>query len=165
MNTIPIPDLAYELRMLLGAAKQCQLFEEFDIGNPINYMKDSVYAHTRNLYNFFSANARNDAKVTQFTQHAFDLTFYRTWKSALHDHALHVKTSRHTPSNIVGGQHLNEQIQNFANDIEGLWEEWSNNTSDLQLKTELEEALNDARTQANDDYLSLKERLVNRDED
>lgn len=159
-NIVPISDLAYELRMLLGAAKQCELFEEYDIGNPINYAKDSVYTHTRNLYNFFKANARNDATVTQFTQHAFDSVFYDTWIDALHDHVLHIKTSRNTPTNIVGGQHLNQQIQNFADDMERLWQEWADNTTDPQLKTELEEALVEARTQANDDYVSLKQRLT-----
>lgn len=159
MNTVPIPDLDYELRMLLGAAKQCELFEEYNIGNPINYIKDSVYIHARNLYNFFKANANNDAKVTQFTLHQFDLSLYDTWIDALHTHASHIKTSRHTPNNIVGGQHLNEQIQNFAADIESLWEEWINNTSDQQLKTQLEEALNSARLKANDDYISLKKKL------
>jgi hypothetical protein len=160
MNTVPIEDIAYELRMLLGAAKICQLFDEYNVGNPVNYAKDAVYLHARNLYNFFAADTRNDAKVTQFTQHQFDLTLYRTWIGPLHDHASHIKTSRHTPTNVINGEHLNEQIQKFASDIEKLWDEWSRITPASTLKTQLEEALNDARTQSWDDYDSFKKRLV-----
>ena len=162
MATVPITDLAYELRMLLGAAKLCQLFEAYDVGNQVNFFKDSVYLHSRNLYNFFAANANNDAKVTQFipqTVHTFDLSLYNTWIGPLHDHASHIKTSRHTPTNVINGVHLNEQVQNFANDIERLWTDWINHTSNSALKTQLEDALNEARDQSQDDYNSLKKRL------
>lgn len=161
MSGVPIADLAYELRMLFGAAKICQLFDEDgNIGNPVNYAKDSVYVHTRNLYNFFAADTRNDARITQFTTHTFDLSFYDTWIGALHDHALHIKDSRHTPTNIVNGKHLNEQIQNFADDIEKLWRDWIANTpSTLSLKAQLEDALTHAHEQAQGDYDLLKKRL------
>jgi len=160
MNTVPIDDLEYELRMLLGAAKQCQLFDEHDIGNPINYAKDSIYLHARNLYNFFSANTANDARVTKFTSHQFNLTFYGIWIDALHNHASHIKESRRTPTNVVNGDHLKDQVQKFASDIEGLWTDWINHTTDPQLKTRLKDALKSARQEAQDDYDSLKKRIV-----
>lgn len=159
MSNVPISDLAYELRMLLGAAKICQLSDEYCLGNLVNYPKDSVYLHARNLYNFFAADTRNDAKITQFTPHQFDLTLYRTWIGALHNHASHIKTSRHTPTNIVGGEHLNEQPQKFANDIEKLWIDWIDNTTAQPLKAQLQDALDAARLEAQGDYDSLKQRL------
>lgn len=162
MAIVPIIDLAYELRMLLGAAQICQLFDEFNVGNPVNYFKDSAYLHARNLYNFFAADTRNDAKVSQFTQHHFDLTLYRTWKSALHNHASHIKTSRHTPTNVINGAHLNEQPQKFADDIVKLWADWINHTTDPQLKAQLQDGLNAAHAEAQDDYDSLKLRLLGR---
>lgn len=158
---MPINDLAYELRMLFGAAKICRLFDEYGIGNPINYPKDSVYLHCRNLYNFFAANTNNDAKVTQFTQHQFNLTFYGTWIDALHDHASHIKTSRHTPTNVVNGDHLKDQVQKFTKDIENLWIDWIDHTTNLRMKTQLKDALDKARREAQDDYDSLKKRLSN----
>lgn len=160
-HKVPIDDLAYELRMLFGAAKLCQLLDKQDVGNPVNFMKDSVYLHTRNLYNFFAANTGNDAKVTQFTTHTFNLSFYNTWIDALHDHALHIKTSRHTPTNVVGADRLNEQIQNFATDIEGLWNDWiAHTTPGSSLETKLKDALAKAHKEAQDDYDSLEKRLA-----
>lgn len=159
MATVPIDDLAYELRMLFGAAKICQLFDEYNVDNPVNYAKDSVYLHARNLYNFFAADTGNDAKVTQFTRHQFDLTFYRIWIGPLHDHASHIKTARHTPTNVINGEHLNEQTQKFADDIEKLWIDWINHTSDPSMKMRLKDAHDKARREAQDDYDSLKLRL------
>jgi hypothetical protein len=159
MSTVPIIDLAYELRMLFGAVRICRLFDEFNVGNPVNYPKDSAYLHARNLYNFFAADTRNDAKVTQFTHHQFDLTLYRTWKDALHNHASHIKTSRHTPTNVHDREHLNKQPQKFADDIEKLWVDWIAHTTDPRLKAQLKDGLSAARLEAQDDYDSLKQRL------
>lgn len=156
---VPLKDLEYELRMLLGAAIIYSLLEKINAGNPVNYVRDSVYLHARNLYNFFSADTRNDAKVTQFTQHSFDLSFYDTWKDALHTHASHIKTSRHTPNNVINGEHLNEQIQKFASDIESLWQDWMDHTINTQLKVQLNDALVRARREAQNDYDSLARKL------
>ena len=145
--------------MLLGAAKLTTLLETRHAGNLINYTKDSTYLHIRNLYNFFAADARNDAKVTQFTSHTFNLSLYTIWKSALHDHAAHIKTSRHSPTNVIAGVHLNEKIQDFAIDIEALWTEWINNTSDQNLKIQLTDALASSRTAAQADYDYLDKKL------
>ena len=146
--------------MLFGAAKLCKLFEVNDLGNPVNYFKDAVYLHSRNLYNFFSSNTNNDAKVSAFTSHQFNLSLYNTWKGALHDHALHIKCSRGTPTNVINGVHINEQIQHFATDIDGLWKEWIRNTNDLSLKKELQDALTKAKRESTDDYDKLQKQLA-----
>ncbi len=151
-KTIPINDLRYELRMLLGAAKVCELFETTQMGNVVNYIKDSAYMHARNLYNFFAADTKNDAKVTQFTNHKFDLIMYETWKDALHSHVLHIKSNRHTPTNIVNNTHLNTIIPVFAKNVTDLWQEWIDNTEQNELKETLIGALMTAQKEAQDDY-------------
>ncbi|MBL8015338.1 MAG: hypothetical protein JNK26_04085 [Candidatus Doudnabacteria bacterium] len=156
-----IEHLEYELRMLLGAdqmIKLCALKRE--IGNPVNYFKDSAYMHTRNLYNFFS-NKRNDANVEDFIQYPFDVTVYNKWSDALHSHALHIKSDRVTPSNVVDGQHLNEQVPNFVSDILRLWQDWIDATNSQTDKQVLVDALARAQKEAQDDYDSMNLRLTN----
>lgn len=151
MDKVNVQDIQYELRMLLGAVKLCESSKKDDIGNIINYFKDSVYVHTRNLYNFFMANASNDAKVTAFGDYFFDSELYRTWKSALHNHVLHIKPQRNNPNNVISGKHLNEMTLHFKTDISRLWDEWIKNTTDKTLKKQLEEAKEKAEKEAQDD--------------
>lgn len=151
-NKCIIEDLGYELRMLIGAS---EIAEALDSGNQVNYVKDSVYLHARNLYNFFSSSARYDAKVSQFTNHIFDLSFYDLWKDPLHRHVLHIMDSRTSPNNVINGEHINEQTKNFAEDIKKLWNDWIDNTTDPALKSELEHSLNQAIEEAGNDLDGL----------
>jgi|GEM_PF-2085128 len=164
LDTVPIEDLKYELRLLLGAAKICELNEQNkgrDIGNTINYFKDSAYIHVRNLYNFFAANTGNDAKVTQFTTQIFDVSLYtNTWKDALHTHVLHIKTSRNKPNNVIKGVHLNEMIPIFARDIEKLWQEWIDTTENIPFKIILICTLEKAKENAQNDCDNVEKILA-----
>jgi hypothetical protein len=163
-NKLPIEDLKYELHLLLGAAQIVEALEEFNknnpdtIGNLINYFKDSAYIHTRNLYNFFAADTKNDAKVTQYiNNHLFNLALYQTWIGALHDHVLHIKTKRGDviKSNLINGKYLNEMVPCFASDIEQLWNVWVKITPDATLKTRLKNTLSEAQTCAKNDSENL----------
>lgn len=151
-------DLQYELRMLLGATGMCRLFDEQDLGNPVNYFKDAVYLHARNLYNFFGTSTRNDAHVKNFTQHAFDLSLYTAWSAALHNHVMHIKPGRINPNNVINGIHINEMIYEFTKDIESLWQDWVNHSGSVS-KSKLERILAIARKGAQEDYRITKERL------
>lgn len=162
-NKVPIEDLAYELQLLLGSAKIVGKIEEYDqsqdtdkykLGNLVNYFKDSAYLHARNLYNFFAANTKNDAKVTQYINtYLFDLSIYDKWSDGLHDHVLHIKTKRgvDAKTNVVDRAHLNEMVPTFAKDIRKLWQNWINNTPNEQLKKQLEGALEDADSASDND--------------
>lgn len=170
-NKVPIEDLAYELQLLLGSAEVVKKLEAYDkkqtddkdkVGNLINYFKDSAYMHARNLYNFFAADTKNDAKVTQYINtYLFDLTTYRQWIDALHDHALHIKTKRGTTSksNVINGKHLNEMVPDFADDIKKMWQDWIDNTTNSTTRTELEDALKSAEESAESDAEKIMELL------
>ncbi len=154
-----LPDLEYELRMLLGAAKIVDFLEQNSTaGNLINYYKDSAYLHTRNLYNFFKANTGNDARITSYgySNASFDLSLYNTWIGPLHDHAHHIKSSRTTPNNVISGSHINEQIVNFANDIEKIFNDWVNIVTDVTVKQLLVDILARANTDALNDLKMIK---------
>ena len=152
-NRVDIQDLRYELRMLLGAVKISCLFESSNLGNLVNYVKDSAYVHIRNVYNFFEAKSRNDAKATQFTKHSFDVALYHEWSDALHQHVLHIKTKRTHPNNINKSRiHINQMIPIFAYDIQKLWKELIGQVKDLCVKTQLEDAFLTAEKEAQEDY-------------
>ena len=146
--------------MLFGATKMWSLANSRDFGNPTNYFMDAAFVHTRNLYNFFSGHAIHDASIRQFTQEQFDLTLYCIWKDALHNHVLHINDSRSTPNNVINGAHLNEQVQQFTDDIETLWVKWTEKTTNQTLKNQLTEALENARGESQDDYDSIEQKLA-----
>ena len=60
MRPVALKDLAYELQLLIGADEIVSFVEAHDFestsdadrfGNLVNYFKDSVYLHSRNLLN------------------------------------------------------------------------------------------------------------------
>lgn len=159
-------DLFYELRMLLGAANVIELLDGGKKDNLINYFKDSVYLHSRNLYNFFSNGGRNDAHVEDYSAHDFDCSLYKkkdkdnkTWEDALHNHVLHIKNTRINPNNIIDGKHLNEMPLEFVEDIQRLWKKWIEVTTDTQMKNELSSRLKKAQDLARGDCDQLHKLL------
>src|ERR1035437_5595583 len=130
-------DLFYELRMLLGAAKMCQLSEEIELGNPVNYFKDSIYIHARNLYIFFINKSSNndDLLIGQLEAKGvysqLKPKYYGEWRNAWNKYVMHLRNNRSTDTKI-SNQHkdgLSEQSQNFAVDITRLFREWRDKTS------------------------------------
>lgn len=156
-------DLAdYELRQLLGAAQLVKLFDKKGMGNASSVLRDSVYLHARNLYNFFHGVARNDASIYEFTNHVFDVSFYIKWKNPLHNHVLHIKDSRTGPNNEIDGVHISAMVQEFASDLEKIWEDWVRITTDVELKKILQDGLVKARNDAQNDYKNSLPRLLDK---
>lgn len=148
---VDIKDLKYELRMLIGADRMVQLFEEKDIGNPINYFKDSVYLHARNLYSFFYKNSRKE--ITN--NYNFDMTEYSSnWMIPLNNYVMHIDddNKRNIGNNELNGLHINQKVHWFTSDIIRLWQEWIDSVVDLKFKEDLENALSTAYKEAADDY-------------
>jgi len=154
-------DLAdYELRQLLGSAEIVKLFDKKDMGNLCSLMRDSIYLHARNLYNFFHGIARNDASVYEFTNHVFNVSLYIKWKTPLHNHVLHIKDSRVNPNNVIDGIHINAVALDFASDIEKLWRNWIEITTDGELKKLLEDGLEKAKTDVDKDFENSAPRIT-----
>ena len=151
-----LKDLEYELQILLGASliiDQLEVERKLRDGNIVNYFKDSAYIHIRNLYEFFLSDPKktNDSKVSAFTNHKFNLSFYLLWREPLNRHVLHIAPGRNNPNNVKNGKHLKDQIPSFAKNIEDLWTEWIRATADDQLKQKLENTLADAKRHAQND--------------
>jgi|SRR3989304_6424289 len=160
MRTRSIPDkedLFYELRLLLGAAKLCQLADEVDLGNTINYFKDSAYVHARNLYNFFTkAEPGSDGSITQYAECVISSGLYpNPWKKYLNQYVMHIR-NRSGSVAVVNGKHINMMIQDFADDIKNLWQQWVNKTTDPKLKAELQDLLDKAQREVQEDYDNLR---------
>ncbi len=157
-------DLFYELRMLLGAANMVKLFDEKDMGNPASLFRDSVYLHARNLYNFFEGCARHDASIHDFTSRVFNLGLYKKWRTALHNHVLHINEKRLKENNTIEGVPIDAMVQEFAKDIEQLWGEWIEFEKDQEIKKLLLSELETALEQANDDYNNSAPRIKDKED-
>lgn len=152
-------DLAlYELRQLLGAGQVLKHMDENAYGNICSLMRDCIYLHARNLYNFFHGCAEHDASVYEFTKHDFDVSLYIKWKPALHNHVLHARDSRRNPNNAGRGQQLSDVALDFVDDIEKLWSDWIL-VAEKEEKTDLHDlltnGLKEAKEQADDDLSGL----------
>lgn len=143
--------LFYELRMLLGAKKVLEVFDENEMGNICSLVRDSIYLHARNLYNFFSGKARNDASIGIFSDHEYNLGLYETYGDELHEAALHIKPQRIIESASSGNKLLADVAVLFAEDIERLWQDWIANEKDQEIKDQLIETLAKARQESDDD--------------
>ncbi|MBI3984182.1 hypothetical protein HY346_02690 [Candidatus Microgenomates bacterium] len=152
--------LKYELRMLLGAAKLQKYFSENFPGNTENYPKDSVYLHARNLYNFFTkSKSRDDGSITQYGDKVISSPLYpKPWGPALNNRVMHIGNRSNT-INIQGVVHLNDMVQEFAQDITRMWQEWIDQTSDLELRQKLEDALAQSEKQSSHDVTQMRQYL------
>jgi hypothetical protein len=142
--------------MLLGAAEMCKIAEKRDSGNIVNYFKDSVYVHARILYEFFTnADYKNDASIVQFGgQPTIVSTLYsESFRQRLNRRVMHMSHARgqNVTKEPVGTTQLNEQIQDIADDIRQLFQQWINACPDAKLKTDLIALVDEAEKQASDD--------------
>lgn len=153
-----ILDLEYELQLLLGASKIVRLLEEKkDIGNPINYVKDSAYVHARNLYSFFHKN--NGQSL--LSGHRFNMDDYtNNWMVPLNNYVMHLGANRIDNNNVVEGVDLNKKVPWFAEDILRLWQEWIDNSNDPGIKSLLSDVLTKAQQASQRDYDSMTERII-----
>ena len=153
--TPSLEDLFYELRMLLGAAAVCQKAEGHELGNVINYFKDSVYVHARILYEFFTNDKpKNDAGIIQFGYSTISSSLYpNPLEKRLNRRVMHMNFSRgqNAKKEPMSTIQLNEQIQDMADDILRLFHEWINICDDARLKNDLNELVIKAAREAETD--------------
>ena len=153
-------DLFHELRMLLGAAEMCSLSEQIKLDQPINYFKDAAFVHARALYYFFLENPKDDDfSIRQLEQESlYSLFTSKLWKDLrfpLNKFVFHITESRAAQqpvSNIINGRHLNTYTPDIKCDVLRLWRKWMEGTKSKEPRSWLENSLNLAWQQAQDDY-------------
>lgn len=150
--------------MLLGAdaiieyIKQCDSARPGEFGNIVNYFKDSVYLHSRNLLN-----ALTDKSTRGPTSIASP--GYNDLKPPLERFVTHLQSDRNQigiskSENIMSDRrHLNECTHDLAEEAKRCWEEWKDGTSDSGEKDKLQCYLNKAVKEAQDDCTKLKQLL------
>lgn len=136
--------LGYELQMLLGAAAATKVFDEYKLGNVCSATRDSIYLHTRNLYNFFCTKSRNDRHINEFGHTRMTSPLSTDEEDALHSHALHIKKEREYSINPVD---LSKIALRFEDDMVNLWEQWGK-ASQGDVKTLLSDTLLEAKESA-----------------
>lgn len=138
-------DLYYELRCLLGATVLWKAFKAQRKGFDVVVAMDSAFVHTRCLYKFFTqSQSSHDISIVEFGTAAYPSTLFSTWEEALNRHVLHISKGRVAPTNRDSTTHLNEHVEDFANDIYQLWIKFENDPQASTFATELL----DARTKA-----------------
>jgi hypothetical protein len=138
-------DLYYELRCLLGATTLWEAFKAQHRGFDVVVAMDSAFVHTRCLYKFFTQQqSGHDISITEFGAAAYSSTLFSTWEEALNRHVLHISKGRSAPTNRDSTTHLNEHVEDFADDIYKLWVKFENDPLASTFATELL----DARTKA-----------------
>jgi len=133
------------------------LFEEKNVGNQVNFFKDSVYLHARCLYSFFYK-SRGKLTVGQ----GFEMNEYESkWMEPLNNFVMHIDANgtRSGGGNVQDNTHLNQKTHWFASDIVRLWTEWIGSTTDQTFKVILETSLKTARKDAQNDYNGLLSKL------
>ena len=134
-------DLYYELRCLLGAATLWQAFKTQHRGFDVVVAMDSAFVHARCLYKFFTqSQSSHDISITEFRTSAYQSSLFDTWEKPLNRHVLHISKGRLNPTNTDGTTHLNEHVEDFANDIYKLWVKFENDPLASIFATELLDA-------------------------
>lgn len=150
--------LQYEVRILLGAQLLVKATE--NDGNLQNYFKDSVYVHTRALYQFFTSGmSGNDTCLEDIGQIKLQSPLYNKWREPLNRRVMHIMPTRLDRNNSqepVSTDQLSDQTDNFCLDIEALWMQWMK--KDSAHSKELTDIWNNAKKEASDDlgYFTAK---------
>jgi|GEM_PF-1400330 len=152
--------LFYELRMLFGASKLVALFDKYDMGNAASLYRDSVYLHTRNLYNFFWGVAKNDVSIYEYINHVFDVALYLKWTNPLHAYVIHIQDKRNKSSREIDGKTIDQMVLEFKKDIESLWIKWIEVEKDPKVKEILICKLAQAIQEANNDYRNTRSKIM-----
>lgn len=146
-----LEDLGYELRLLLGADEIISFIEAHDnaaasnadkFGNIVNYFKDSVYLHARNLLNAFVEHA--DTEIGKIPDAIRSSAYRNRIKRPLERYVMHLESARDqtgTVQNILSdGRHLNEYVHDLTAEVRRCWSEWIDLTGDQELKDILKAA-------------------------
>ncbi len=131
-------DMHYELRCLLGAATLWQAFKTQHRGFDVVVAMDSAFVHARCLYKFFTQSQSSyDISIVKFGATAYQSNLFDTWEKPLNRHVLHISKGRLNPTNKDSTTHLNEHVEDFANDIYNLWVKFENDPLASSFSTEL----------------------------
>ncbi|VEG57096.1 Uncharacterised protein [Mycolicibacterium aurum] len=152
---LALDDLGYELRLLLGADEIVQFMDaQGTFGNLVNYFKDSVYLHARNLLNALTNGCATDIGTIPS---AIRSEPYGRLKRSLEVYVMHIKETRNQRgvTNVRGGKHLNEYVHDLTAEVKRCWNEWIAATGDQTLA----ELLQAAEKSAQDDLAQLKGHL------
>jgi hypothetical protein len=150
---LALQDLGYELQLLLGADEIVSFVEAHDngaasdadeFGNLVNYFKDSIYLHARNLLNTLTNGYETDIGAIPST---ITSAVYGNIKVSLERYVSHLKKPRNQRgvTNVRGGKHLSEHVHDLAAEVKRCWNEWIAATGDQALKELLESAEASAR--------------------
>jgi hypothetical protein len=154
-----LKDFGYELRMLLGADGIVKLIEQNDcesasdadkFGNIVNYFKDSVYLHSRNLLN-----ALTNGYETEIGEISSDIDseLYGRIKLSLEFYVFHIKKIRDQlgVTNVPDGQQLSDYVHPLTDEVTRCWNEWIDLTTNAADEQKLKDWLADAIKKAQDD--------------
>ena len=154
MRPVALKDLAYELQLLIGADEIVSFIEAHDsestsdadrFGNLVNYFKDSVYLHSRNLLNALTNEYLTEIgpipsciRSEQFGQ----------IKKPLERYVSHINQARDQrgESNLASdGRHLNEYTHDLTSEAQRCWSEWIEATHERELQQHLDTAIKPAQ--------------------
>ncbi|ORJ63841.1 hypothetical protein [Mycobacterium simiae] len=153
-DPLRLEDLAYELRLLLGADALVACIEaDARFGNLVNYFKDSAYLHARNLLNALTEHA--DTEVGPIPGSIRSAVYRNRIKKPLERYVMHLESARDQigVSNIFSdGRELNQHVPDLATEVRRCWSEWIAATGDQRLQ----EILDSSEESARDDVSQLK---------
>ena len=152
-------DLFFELRLLLGADAIVAFIETHDadrFGNLVNYFKDSVYLHARNLLNALTNEYDTDIGAIPAL---IKSPLYGSIKKPLERYIMHVDEVRNGKgvNNRPGGKHLNEYAHELASEAKRCWQEWIDLATDPNHRQMLQSYLDRAEKSAQDDCSALEQ--------
>jgi hypothetical protein len=147
-QSLALDDMRYELQLLLGADEIVSFIEARDnaaasdadrFGNLVNYFKDSIYLHARNLLNALTNGYETEigAIPTGITS-----AVYGNIKVSLERYVVHIKKPRNQQgvTNVRGGKHLNEYVHDLTAEAKRCWGDWIAVSDNERLKDILEAA-------------------------
>jgi hypothetical protein len=153
-DPLRLEDLAYELRLLLGADALVAFIEaDARYGNLVNYFKDSAYLHARNLLNALTEHA--DTEVGPIPGSIRSAVYRNRIKRPLERYVMHLESARDQVgvSNIFSdGRELNQQVPDLTTEVRHCWSEWIAATGDQRLQ----EILDASEESARNDVSQLK---------
>lgn len=140
MPKLPLPlnkyikptDIEYELQLLFGADSIVEFIESHDnktkdeqrkFGNVVNYFKDSVYLHGRNLLNALTNQHETDIGLIP---PSIESVLYRDIKPALEKYVMHLNNAREQKgqSNIIKNSHLNTYAHEITEEVHKCIKKW-----------------------------------------
>jgi hypothetical protein len=147
-QSLALEDLGYELQLLLGADEIVSFIETHDnaaasdavkFGNLVNYFKDSIYLHARNLLNALTNGYETEIGLIPST---ITSAAYGNIKVSLERYVLHIKRARNQEgvTNVRDGRHLSEHVHDLTAEVNRCWDEWIAATGNQRLKDLLDAA-------------------------